>query len=38
LTKEFNPLTTKLIPTCHFVALLGAQNILLVGRIRVIVK
>jgi hypothetical protein len=31
----FNPLNPKLNPICHLLALLGAQHILHVGRIRV---
>jgi len=32
---EVNPLNTKLNPTCHLLALLGAHHILNVSRIRV---
>ena len=34
-TGKFNPLNAALNPTCHLLALLGAQHILHVSRIRV---
>jgi len=34
-TDGFNPLNAELIPTCHFLALVGAHHILHVSRIRV---